>query len=407
MKQESTPQHTSANTMDALNGPAREGKANPGEPIRGAAKKARGVLNRLTAHRRKKGLPPGTLLYTGEERLEPVSLHAMLYRESSLFLDRSFPAELPSSPLDQFPEILPETLPADQTLWLNVDGIHRVETIRNIGDRYGLHPLMMEDIIAAGQRPKSEQYGHLLYTVLDMVTWNSEAGHSESEQVSLVLGPRFVITFQEHPGDVLDPVRERIRSGKGRIRREGADYLLYCLIDAITDNYFPVLEQLGERIEDLEEAISNNPGEETLHKIHRLKREMIQLRRAVWPLREMVNSLTKSDSSLITETTRLYLRDLYDHTIQIMDTIESFRDLVSGLLDIYLSSLSNRMNSVMKVLTVIATMFIPLTFLAGIYGMNFEHMPELAWRWAYPAFWITCIVILLGMFLYFRKKKWL
>ena len=232
-------------------------------------------------------------------------------------------------------------------------------------------------------------------------------GIIKAEQVSVILGSNFVISFQEIPGDVFDPIRDRIRNAKGRIRKMGADYLAYALLDAIVDNYFIILEKLGEKIEDMEEALVQNPTPETLQTIHHLKRETIFLRKSVWPLREVINSLERKESALIQEKTLIYIRDVYDHTIQVIDSVETFRDLVSGMLDIYLSSISNKMNNVMRVLTIIATIFIPLTFVAGIYGMNFKFMPELEWPMSYPLVWIIMIGITLSMIVYFRKKEWL
>jgi magnesium transporter len=228
-----------------------------------------------------------------------------------------------------------------------------------------------------------------------------------TEQISLILGPNFVISFQEKKGTVFNPIRERIRNDKGRIRKMGSDYLAYSLLDLIVDNYFIIMEKLGEKIEFLEEEVVTHPTPETLQTIHHLKREMIFLRKGVWPLREVVSGLERGESSLIKESTRIYLRDVYDHTIQTIDTIETYRDMVSGMLDIYLSSISNRLNAVMKVLTIIATIFMPLTFLAGIYGMNFKYMPELEWRWGYLMFWLIMIGIGAFMLIYFKKKRWL
>jgi magnesium transporter len=292
--------------------------------------------------------------------------------------------------------------------WIDVDRIDRVETIQALGECYGLHPLVVEDILNTDQRPKMEDYDRYNYIVLKMLHYLDQSGEIEAEQVSLILGQNFLFSFQEgKKGDLFDPIRERIRNGKGRIRKMGADYLAYALIDAVVDHYFIILEKLGERIEVLEEALVAQPTTRTLHEIHNLKREMIFLRKAIWPLREVINSLARGESSLIQESTRVYLRDVYDHTIQVIDTIETFRDMVSGMLDIYLSSVSNRLNSVMKVLTIIATVFMPLTFLAGVYGMNFKHMPELEWRWGYPVIWAVMIAIGVFMLIYFRKKKWL
>jgi magnesium transporter len=239
-----------------------------------------------------------------------------------------------------------------------------------------------------------------------MLSYSDENQTVDTEQVSLVFGPNFVISFQERVGDVFDAIRERLRNAKGRIRKMGADYLAYSLLDAIVDSYFAILEKTGERIETLEEELVSEPDERTLRRIHVLKREMIELRRSIWPLRELISGLQRSESPLLTETTSVYLRDVYDHTIQIIDAIESFRDMVSGMLDIYLSSLSNRMNAVMKVLTIIATLFIPLTFIVGVYGMNLQ-MPETKWPYSYAAVWCLMLAIAVGMLIYFRRKKWL
>lgn len=292
-------------------------------------------------------------------------------------------------------------------IWINIDGIHEIETLEKLGDCFGLHPLTLEDILNTDQRPKIEDYGEYIFIVLKMLYPDDDTGEILSEQVSLVLGKNFVISFQEREGDIFNSVRERIRSGKGRIRKMGADYLVYSLLDSIVDNYFIILEKLGERIEFLEEKLIINPVPETINLIHKLKREMIFLRRSVWPLREVIGSIERGESSLIKGSTNIYLRDVYDHTIQVIDTIETFRDILSGMLDIYLSSVSNRLNAVMKVLTIIATIFMPLTFIAGIYGMNFKYMPELEWRLGYPVILLTMVSIGVLMLVSFRKKKWL
>jgi magnesium transporter len=240
-----------------------------------------------------------------------------------------------------------------------------------------------------------------------MLSFDEQTGDIHAEQVSLILGPSFVLSFQEQAGDVFEGVRKRIRNGKGRIRSMGADYLAYALIDSIVDSYFLILEKIGDRIELLEEELIRLPTPATLQKIHRFKRQMILLRRSIWPLREIVKELQRDGAPLIRETTDFFLRDVYDHTIQIVETVETFRDIISGMIDIYLSNMSNRMNEVMKVLTIIATIFIPLTFIAGVYGMNFAYMPELEWRWGYPAIWLLMLAIFAGMMIYFKKKKWL
>jgi magnesium transporter len=239
-----------------------------------------------------------------------------------------------------------------------------------------------------------------------MLTYDDELKEIKGEQVSLILSENFVLSFQERPGDIFDLIRERLRNAKGRIRKMGADYLAYALVDAVVDQYFVILEKVGERIEELEESLTRNTKPETMQEIHRLKREMIYLRKSIWPLRESISGLEKSESALINKATLKYLRDVYDHTIQIIDTVETFRDMLSGMHDTYLTNISNRMNEIMKVLTIIATIFIPMTFIAGIYGMNFKFMPELEWRWGYLAVWVVLVSVALIMVVYFKRKKW-
>lgn len=294
--------------------------------------------------------------------------------------------------------------------WINVDGLGSAETIKEIGRIFDLHPLMLEDIAHVHQRPKQEVYGERLFIVVRMVSGNE---HLETEQVSLVLGPRFLITFQEREGDCLDPVRQRIRAGVGRVRSAGADYLAYALIDAIIDGYFPVLEAYGERVEKLQEEVLLEPDERTVSKVQELKHDLMAFRRVTWPLRDTLAALLREETPLIEEETRAYLRDCYDHVIQVIDMIETHREVAAGLMDVYLSSVSNRMNEVMKVLTIIATIFIPLTFIAGIYGMNFNpeasrwNMPELNWPWGYPATLAAMALVAVLMVVYFKRKRWL
>ncbi|TFG90641.1 MAG: magnesium/cobalt transporter CorA [Candidatus Atribacteria bacterium] len=345
---------------------------------------------------KKKGLAPGTLMYIGEKSGETVRISYMDYDE------KNFQEKQVSTIEECF-----EFKSTSTVTWIIIDGLNHTENIEKIGKEYGLHPLVQEDILNTSQRPKFVDYDSSVYVVLKMLSFNNEKKLVESEQVSLVLGNNFVISFQETIGDVFDQIRERIRNSKGRIRKLGPDYLCYSLFDAVVDGYFEIIEKLGEQIESMEEELVINPTEKTLHKIHSLKREMISLRKSVWPLRELINAMQRSETFLIKEQTDIYLRDIYDHTIQVIDTIESFRDIASGMLDIYLSSLSNRMNAVMKTLTVIATIFIPLTFFAGVYGMNFKHMPELEEKWAYPyGFWTLILIILSLMLTYFKRKKW-
>lgn len=291
--------------------------------------------------------------------------------------------------------------------WLNISGVHKTEIIEQVGAHFAIHPLVLEDIANTGQRPKMEDFDEYIFVVLRMLSFDVKEKETKTEQVSLIFGRGFVISFQEMEGDVFDYIRERLRSNKGRIRKMDADYLAYALIDAIVDNYFIILENLGETIEDIEDKLVTNPSTETLRTIHDLKREMVFLRKSVWPLREVISRLERSESSLINKSTRIYLRDVYDHTIQIMDSVETFRDMLSGMLDIYLSSVSNRMNEIMKVLTVIATIFIPLTFLTGIYGMNFRYMPEIELTWSYPAILTLMFIVALLMVFYFKRRKWM
>jgi len=292
--------------------------------------------------------------------------------------------------------------------WINVDGVHQIDLLERLGECVGLHPLVLEDIANTAQRPKVEDYGGYLYIVLRMLTLQGTTQEVVGEQVSLVLGTNFVISFQEGiASDAFNPIRERLRTAKGRVRREGADYLVYSLIDAIVDGYFVLLEKLGEQIEVLDERMLTNSAREAARTINLLKREMIWLRKAVWPLREMISALQRAESTLIRASTGVYLRDVYDHTIEVIDTVETYRDVLSGMLENNLSLLTARLNEVMKVLTVISTIFIPLTFIVGIYGMNFRYMPELEWRWGYPLVMLGMAGIAVVLYFYFRRKKWL
>jgi magnesium transporter len=252
-----------------------------------------------------------------------------------------------------------------------------------------------------------EDFEKYIFLVLKMLYIDDKTHEVRSEQVSLILGQNFVISFQETIGDVFDAVRERIRKSKGRIRKMGTDYLAYALIDAIIDNYFLILEKIGDKVKNLEQNVVSTPTPEIMQQIYNLKRQMVYLRKSVWPLREVINGLLREESKLIKKTTHVYLRDLYDHTIQVIDTIETFRDMISGMLDIYMSSVSNKMNEIMKVLTIFAAIFIPLTFIAGVYGMNFQYMPELNIPWAYPAIWVVIILVSVSLLAYFKHKKWI
>jgi len=345
---------------------------------------------------RKAGLSPGTLIHVGEVKVERARISLLDYDESA-FQEKEVSSIEECFPFKDKPTVT----------WINVDGLHQVEIVEALGKHFDLHPLVMEDIVHSGQRPKAEDYDNYVFIVVRMLRYKEETGQIGDEQVSFILGPTWVLSFQEYEGDVFDPIRQRLRSGKGRIRKLGADYLAYVLIDAVVDHYFVLLEKLGDRVEALGEEVTENPSSKDLEEIRQLKRELLFLRKSVWPLREVLSSLQRGESSLFKDSTLVYLRDAYDHTIQVIDTVETFRDMTSGMLDVYLSSLSNKMNEVMKVLTIIATIFIPLSFVAGLYGMNFAFMPELGWRFGYFAALGLMALVAGGMLLYFRRKKWL
>ncbi len=345
---------------------------------------------------KKAGTAPGTLIHVGDKRTEPVRMSLIDYDEGNL-TERELSRIEDSFPLKDLPTVT----------WINIDGIHDMSLMEKIGAHFEIHPLILEDIVNTGQRPKLEDFEAYLYIVLKMLSYDAKAEHIRAEQISILVGDKFVISFQETAGDVFDPIRERIRKAKGRIRKSGCGYLAYTLIDAIVDHYYAVLEAVGDRIEAIEEALMDDPEPEVLEDIHELKREMIFFRKQVWPVRELLSGLGRSGSPLLQESNRVFFGDVHDHTIQVIDTIESFRDVLSSMLDLYLSTVSNRMNEVMKVLTIIATIFIPLTFVAGIYGMNFDVMPELHWRWGYFAVWGVMLAITVCMILFFKRKKWL
>lgn len=355
------------------------------------------MLKLIKKRSKKIGLPPGALVYTGKRKKGKVKITIIDYNENK-FQEKEAKTVEECFPFKDKPTVT----------WINIDGVHQLDIIEKIGKYFKLHPLVLEDIVTTEQRPKMEDFGDHLFIVLKMLYYIEKNDEIISEQVSLILGSNFVISFQDTiEGDVFDPIRERIRNGKGRIRKMGTDYLAYSLIDAIVDNYFLILEKLGERIEFLEEELITNPSNKTLKIINNLKSEMIFLRKSVWPLREVISRLERGESSLIKKSNGIYFRDIYDHTIQIIDAIESFRDMLTGMIDIYLSSMSNRLNEVMKVLTIIATIFIPLTFIVGIYGMNFKDMPELSWHFGYPMVWLIMIAVGALMLFYFKRKKWI
>ncbi len=342
------------------------------------------------------GLAPGTLVHIGRERAEAVKVSMLEYTREQFRQEE----------LQTVEECFVPLAPAS-TRWINVDGIHQLDVIEKLGAHYQLHPLALEDVVNTEQRPKLDDYEDYLFVVVKMFFYHEDTHALEAEQVSLFVKDQLVISFQERAGDAFDPIRERLKNGKGKIRKQGADYLAYALIDAIVDHYFVIMESLGERVEEVQEQLIGNPDSQILRQIHTLKREMLFLRKSVWPLREVINGLLREESPLIHKDTVLYLRDVYDHTIQVIDAIETFRDMLSSMVDLYLSSVSNKMNEVMKVLTIIATIFIPLTFIAGVYGMNWHYMPELRWHWGYFTVLGVMAAIAIGMLIYFKRKKWL
>ncbi len=353
-------------------------------------------MKKFTVQRsKKKGLAPGTLVHIGEKHAARVRITTVEFNETTWKVREAVDAA----------ECATFT-PDSAVRWVDVAGIHSVDVIAGIGAKFGIHPLVLEDILNTGQRPKLETWNTYTYIVLKMLRYDATKNEISSEQVSIVLGKDTVISFREKDGDEFHPIVGRIANESSKMRSMGADYLAYALIDAIVDNYFAVLEQLGDNIERLEEEMLAAPDRETAKKIHYLKRELIFIRQSGWPLREVVSALERGESPQVHEPSQVYLRDLYDHVIQIIETIELFRDMLSGMIDIYLSSINNRMNEVMKLLTIITTIFIPISFIAGVYGMNFDFMPGIHMRYGYYAAVAIMIAIALLMVAYFRKKKW-
>ena len=352
----------------------------------------------LTKKRSKKtGLAPGTLVHIGRPKDGGTRIDVVEYDAGNL--GKRQVASLAECPVLK---------PTPVVTWINVDGLADLEVLQHFGSCYGIHPLVLEDILATDQRPKAAFYGDYLYVVLKMIALDEKAGEIKSEQVSMILGENYLISFQEGlEGDVFEQVRVHLANGKSRLRLAGPDLLLHALLDVIVDNYFLVLERLAERIDDIEDELIKKPTTATVQAIYRMKRQMLFLQKSVWPLRDVVSGLQRRDSPLIRDSTDIYLRDLYDHTVQVLDTLETLREMLTGMLDIYLSSVSNRLNEVMKVLTIIATIFMPLSFIAGLYGMNFKHMPEYDWPFGYPAVLLLCACMAGGMLVYFRKKRWI
>ena len=340
------------------------------------------------------GAPPGTLFYNGEKRTDRIKITLIEYNDSEYIEEEYF----------DLSECLSHVKP-DMVKWINVEGLHKTELIEAIGKFYNIHPLTLEDIVHVDQRPKFEDYDHYVVSIMKMISYSNEV---ISEQLAIVLCDSTVLSFQEpHSGDAFDIIRTRLRQSKGRVRKLGADYLAYALMDAVVDCYFTAIEKIGDRIEEIEEEIISDSDKKSLLQLYHLKREMIYLRKQVWPMRDMINNMIRSETKLINDSSDIYLRDLSDHVTRIIDTVETYRDLLSGIMDIYLSTNANKMNEVMKVLTIMSSIFIPVTFIAGVYGMNFENMPELKTQNGYFMTWGVMLLIIIGLLIYFKRKKWM
>ncbi len=344
----------------------------------------------------KAGLPPGALVHVGKRKAENVKVSFIDYDSN----------EINEKDVTKIEDIF--KLKATPTVsWINIDGLHDTNLIAKVGKNFGLHPLLIEDILNTNHRPKAEIYDNLIFVTLKMLGLSKDSKSVVSEQVSIVLGENYVISFQEREGDLFNIIRERLRNNLGTIRQMGSDYLMYRLIDTIVDNYFFVTDYYADQIEDLEIQVLESPSDDMVRIIQMSKKQLIQLRKATNPLREVLSLLEKDPTPLIKKETDQYLRDVHEHIVQINDVIDTQRDMLSGLMDLYMSGVSNKMNEVMKVLTIIATIFIPLTFIAGIYGMNFKHMPELEMPYGYYSVWGLMIAIFIGMIIYFKRKGWL
>lgn len=351
---------------------------------------------RDNTYQKKIGQSPGSIIYTGEKSSNKIFIEAFSYNKD-VYVEKE---------LSNIVESLESNL-TEHISWININGLNHVNEIEKIGLQYDLHPLVLEDIVSIKQRPKIDDYGDYLFVVLKMLHYNTNE-EIVSEQVSFILGKDYVLSFQEAEGDVFDTVRERIRHGKGRIRTMGSDYLLYALIDSVVDYYFILIETLGNKIEDFETEIFSGNVNKTINKdIQDLKREILRVRRAIFPLREVISKIEKQESKLIHKKTITYYRDIYDHLIQVSENIDIYREMIWSLMDMYMTTISNKMNEVMKVLTIMASIFIPLTFIAGIYGMNFDNIPELHYEYGYFILWAVMILLFILMLIYFKRKKWL
>lgn len=340
------------------------------------------------------GAPPGTLFYNGELRTDKIKITLIEYNDTEYFEDQYY----------DLAECLSHVKP-NMVKWINVEGLHDTDLIEKLGKFYNIHPLTLEDIVHVDQRAKFEDFEHYVVAIMRMINYSTEV---ESEQLAIVLCENTVISFQEpHGGDAFDIIRNRLRTCKGRVRKLGADYLAYALMDAVVDCYFTAIEKIGDKIEIIEEEIIGDSDKKSILELYRLKREMIYLRKQVWPMRDLINNMIRSETTLINASSDIYLRDLSDHVTRIIDTVETYRDLLSGIMDIYLSTNANKMNEVMKVLTIMSSIFIPVTFMVGVYGMNFEHMPELKTQNGYYVLWAIMLTTIIGLLVYFKRRKWL
>ncbi len=341
------------------------------------------------------GKPPGTLMHIGERQVENPVITMIAYND----------AEVTTRRLSDLRECLPFRKSC-RVVWINIDGLHDTTLIAQAGEVFGIDPLTLEDILHTGQRAKLEDFDRFLYLVLQMIEFSEGALGITREQLSIILAEGLVVTFQEKPGDMFDAVRQRIGNPSTKVRRFGADFLAYALIDAVVDHCLTILEEIENTLDRLEEELLEDYNRETFESIYSLKRELIILRKSVWPLREAVGSLMRDEFKVVGDSVEPYFRDVYDHIILVIDTVEVFRDIVTGMQENYLAGVNNRMNEVMKFLTMIATIFMPLSFIAGLYGMNFHYMPELGWRWGYFAVLGLMGLIVLGMVRFYRSRKW-
>lgn len=352
-------------------------------------------ISRILPKNGKISSTPGTVKYIGKTRENHVKLHLLDYNEAD-FTEKDLANIKESIPFKESPTVT----------WLNVTGVHDEALIQEIGEIFKVHPLVLEDIANTTQRPKVEEYEDYFFVVIKTAFFDDKSHEMNLEQISLIVGKDYVISLQEKEDDILGELMERIRNNKGKLRKLGSDYLMYGIMDTVVDHYFLVLEKVGEQIEVMEEALIQKADQKVLAKIYTLKQELLFLRKSIWPMREIVNILQRMENNLLQPETAVYMRDLYDHTVQVMETVETFRDMTSGMLDLYLSTISNKMNEVMKILTIFSAIFIPLTFLSGVYGMNFDFMPELKWRFGYFLWWGLVTILALGMMLFFKRKKW-